>query len=69
MNATACEMYLNALLTINRLICIKSIVNLIRNDTQEVAVVAVKTYQLVKKNQSTENLKRLTFVAYFTTCC
>ena len=41
MNATACEMYLNVLLTINILICIKSIINLIRNDTQEVAVVAV----------------------------
>ena len=48
-------MYLNVLLTINILICIKSIVNLIRNDTQEVAVVAVRTYQLVKKNQTTEN--------------
>lgn len=69
MNATACEMYLNVLLTINILICIKSIINLIRNDTQEVAVVAVRTYQLVKKNQSTENLKKLTFVVYFTTCC
>ena len=69
MNATACEMYLNVLLTINILICIKSIINLIRNDTQEVAVVAVRTYQLVKKNQSTENFKKLTFVVYFTTCC
>ena len=40
------------------LVCIKSIFNHFRNNIKEVAVAAAELYQVVKKNESTENPKR-----------
>lgn len=65
MNTSVFEFYLNVLLTIDLVICIKSSVNLFRNETGEVAVSAVRTYQVVKKNQNTRNPKRLNFIVFF----
>ena len=65
MNTSAYEIYLNILLTIDLVICIKSSVNHFRNETGEVAVSALRTYQIVKKNQNTRNPKRLNFIIFF----
>lgn len=65
MNTSVYEIYLNVLLTIDLVICIKSSVNLFRNETGEVAVSAVKTYQVAKKNQNNRNPKRLNFIVFF----
>ena len=51
--------------TIDLVICIKSIVNLFRNETGEVAVSVVRTYQVEKKNQNTRNPERFNFIVFF----